>query len=87
MMESIDIRRPIQPKSRDFWDQFRLFIRNKGLAYATEKTYCLWVRRFVRFHKYQSPKQLRADDVAVFLTYLANDRFCSPNTQSTASCL
>ncbi|AJQ92098.1 site-specific integrase [Gynuella sunshinyii] len=78
-MKNIEVLKPIQPDSRNFRDQFRLFVRNRGLVYAIEKTYCLWVKRFIRFHKYQSPEQLRIDDAAAFLTHLANDRFCSPN--------
>lgn len=34
-----DIPKPLPSEPRRFMDQFRLFIRSKGLAYRTEKTY------------------------------------------------
>ncbi|WP_230390729.1 phage integrase N-terminal SAM-like domain-containing protein [Reinekea sp. G2M2-21] len=54
----IDIRTALPEKPKGFLDQFRVFIRSRGLAYATEKTYLLWAKRFVRFSKYQYPKTL-----------------------------
>jgi len=80
----IDIRTPISPKSAGFIDQLKGFIRNRGLAYSTEKTYIEWVRRFIKFSGYQSPKQLNVLDIEVFLNHLAQNQFCSPNTQATA---
>ncbi len=69
---------------RAFFDRFKLFIRQEGLAYSTEKTYCMWVRQFIRFNKYKSMDEFRLLHVNVFLNDLANTRYCSPNTQRTA---
>ena len=82
--ELIDIRTALPEKPKGFLDQFRVFIRSRGLAYATEKTYLLWAKRFIKFSKYQSPKDFRLQDIDTFLNYLAQQRFCSPNTQATA---
>lgn len=83
-MENIDTRHSINTKSLKFNDRFRLFIRQKGLAYATEKTYCLWVKRFVKYSQYNNESAFSQCDVAPFLNYLANERYCSVNTQRTA---
>jgi integron integrase len=80
----MDIRSTIDPTSKRFFDQYRLYIRQQGLAFATEKTYCSWARRFIRFSKYESMSELKLSDVNAFLNDLANSRFCSPNTQRTA---
>jgi hypothetical protein len=40
-MQTIDTRKTINPKSPRFFDQFKLFIRHKGLSYSTEKTILL----------------------------------------------
>ncbi|TVP54290.1 MAG: integron integrase [Halomonadaceae bacterium] len=80
----MDIPAPISSSSNRFFDRFRSYIRTRGLAYRTEKTYCLWVRRFILFNQYQSPTQLHSGDIAPFLTYLATDRQCAVNTQKTA---
>lgn len=81
--ETIDVRAALPAKPVSFLDQFRVFIRSKGLAYTTEKTYVLWARKFINYSKYQSPKDFRLPDVEVYLNHLAQQRFCSPNTQTT----
>ena len=43
--EPIDIRTALPGKPKGFLDQFRVFIRSRGLAYAPEKTYLLWAKR------------------------------------------
>ncbi|EAR09542.1 site-specific integrase [Reinekea blandensis] len=83
-MGNIDTRYTIDIKSLRFNDRFRLFIRSKGLANATEKTYCLWIRRFINQNRYLSEQNFDQHDVAPFLNYLANERYCSVNTQRTA---
>ena len=80
----IDTRVSIDSNKADFYDRLRLFIRAKGLSYATEKTYLEWIRRFVSFGRYTSTKQLQLSDVEVFLNHLANNKYCSPSTQATA---
>ena len=82
--EPIDNRTALPEMPKGFLDQFRVFIRSRGLAYTTEKTNLIWAKRFFRFSKYQSPKDFRLQDIDTFLNYLAQQRFCSPNTQATA---
>lgn len=67
-----------------FMKRVREVIRVRQLAYATEKTYCYWIRFFIRYRRYNSPSDIRAEDVTPFLTYLAVSRHVSPNTQNQA---
>ncbi len=80
----MDVRAPIPATSDRFMDRFRRHIRARNLAFKTEKTYCFWVRRFIRFHGYQRESQLQPDDIPAFLSHLAVDKACSVNTQRTA---
>lgn len=79
-----DIRPSIPQSPKKFLDQVRLRIRQVGLAYMTEKTYILWIRRFINFHKQRHPSHMGAKEVTEFLTYLGVQRHCSVNTQKTA---
>jgi hypothetical protein len=67
-----------------FTDRFRIFIRSRHLAYRTEKTYCHWAVRFLRYCGYQNEKQMVVADIAPFLTHLSVERQVSINTQKTA---
>jgi integron integrase len=82
--KQLDIRYAINTGSPRFFDKLRLFIRQRGLAYSTEKTYCLWIRRFILFNRYGSEAAFRTQDIGSFLSHLSNNRHCSPNTQRTA---
>ena len=79
-----DIPVPIDPESTRFIPRLRLFIRQKGLAYSTEKTYIQWILHYIRFHKMRHPKDMGPTEVDEFLTYLALQRNVSPATQKNA---
>ncbi|KZZ35373.1 integron integrase, partial [Oleiphilus sp. HI0086] len=79
-----DIPLPLPKKPVRFIDQFRAFIRSKQMAYKTEKTYCHWVIRFIRFHNKRHPKEMGAVEVDQFLSSLALDQSAGVNTQKTA---
>jgi integron integrase len=83
-MHVIDTRNTINRASVGFKDRYRLFIRSKGLAYATEKTYCHWAARFIRQMRYKNEGDLCVDHINYFLSELSNTRGCSINTQRTA---
>lgn len=76
-----DVRRPIDPNSGRFMDQFKMHMRARNLAYSTEKAYCYWVLRFIRYHNKQHPNTLGSADISNFLSHLANLRRCSKSTQ------
>lgn len=81
-MDDIPIPLPTHPSR--FMDCFRAFIRSRHLAYKTEKTYCFWVKDFIRFNGMQRPEELGKTQVDEWLGYLANRRAVSVNTQKTA---
>ncbi len=79
-----DIRHNLPPQPVKFMDRFRVFIRSKQMAYTTEKTYCVWVVDFIRFHRMKHPKDMGGLHVDEYLSYLAVKRNLSANSQKTA---
>jgi site-specific recombinase XerD len=79
-----DVRTTLSEQPTRFMDQFRTFIRAQNLAFATEKTYVLWVKSYIRFHNMRHPKDMGVTEVESYLTYLAVHRTVSINTQRTA---
>lgn len=67
-----------------FLNQIRQNIRMRGYSMRTEKTYLYWIRDYIRFHHLQHPKDLAAEHVVSFLSYLANRRDVAINTQKSA---
>jgi integron integrase len=65
-------------------EQVRQTARTKHYSYRTEQTYVEWIKRFIFFHNKQHPKDLGADEVHAFITYLANERHVSASTQNQA---
>jgi integrase len=81
-MDDIPLKLPPHPVR--FFDQLREHMRTQGLAYRTEQTYCLWIKRFILFHQKQHPKNLSEIHIEAFLTHLSVNRHCSVNTQKIA---
>jgi integron integrase len=50
----------------------------------TEKSYCHWIRSFIRFHKYKHPMDMGAPEISQYLTWLAVERKVSASTQNLA---
>lgn len=65
-------------------DQVRNTLRRKHYAYQTEKRYLHWIRRFLRFHNLQHPRNLGKREVEAFLTHLAVDEHVAASTQNQA---
>ena len=68
-------------------DEMRTKLRREGYAYATEKSYCDWVKRFVRFHHFQDREAMLQDSaskVEAFLSDLAVRQNVAPSTQNQA---
>ena len=79
-----DVPVPVSPASERFLDQIRLFMRSRNMAWATEKTYVSWIRRYILFHDKRHPKDMGAAEIETYLAYLANQRGVSPGTQAVA---
>jgi integron integrase len=57
-------------------------MRERQLAYATEKTYLYWIRGFIRFHKLRHPQEMGGPEVDAYLSWLALHKQVSPATQA-----
>lgn len=65
-------------------EQVRREIRLRGYSLRTEKTYIVWIKRYIHFHRLSHPATMGPDEVKEFLSWLANDRHVAINTQKTA---
>ena len=65
-------------------DCLREEIRVRHYSIRTETAYVDWARRFILFHGKRHPRDLGAEGVAAFLTYLAAERNVSAATQNQA---
>ena len=66
-------------------DQVRETLRYYHYAIRTEQTYCLWIRRFLKFYDYKKhPRDLMAKDVERFLSHMATTDNVAASTQRQA---
>ena len=79
-----DIPHALPNKPVRFMDKLRNFIRVKNLAYKTEKTYCHWIKRYIKFHNLKNPKEMSEEHVEQFLHHLAVVDEVSTSTQKLA---
>lgn len=73
-------------KDRKLLDEVRAFMRLHRYSIHTERTYCDWIKHYVRYHQMKSRQDLSNGEVKIeaFLTYLAMERTVSPSTQNQA---
>lgn len=64
--------------------QMRVALRSRHYSRRTEQAYCLWVRRFIRFHGIRHPADMAEPEINAFLTHLAVDEHVSASTQTQA---
>lgn len=67
-----------------FLETVREDMRLRGYSISTEKTYLLWIRRFIYFTGNEHPSNVDLSQIEKYLTYLAVERQVSVNTQKTA---
>ena len=79
-----DSRAPLPPNSTKFMPKLRTFIRARNLAYKTEKTYCQWIKRYIKYHHLQHPHEMDGRHVEQFLHHLSVVEGVSISTQRTA---
>ena len=72
---------PAKPK---LMDRLRRELRARHYSRRTEQAYCLWVRRYLRFHGMRHPSELGEPEVNAFLTHLAVEGHVSASTQTQA---
>ncbi len=69
-----------------FLESIQHVMRTKHYAIQTEKTYLLWIKRFILFNQKRHPKDLGEQEVTQFLTHLAVNREVTSSTQNLALC-
>ncbi|MDI4637468.1 integron integrase [Halomonas sp. BMC7] len=59
-------------------------MRVKRYSPRTEKTYCYWIRHFIRYHGVRQTASMGAPELKAFLEYLAVERHVAAATQNQA---
>ena len=67
-----------------FIESVREAIRLRGYSLRTEKTYIYWIKQYIRFIGKKHPSGFGADEVTAYLSWLANERRVTVNTQKVA---
>lgn len=65
-------------------DRVKATMRVKRYSPRTEKTYCYWIRYFIRFHGIRHPASMGCPEVRAFLEHLAVERQVAAATQNQA---
>lgn len=73
-------------KPRTLLEAVRDAIRVKHYSYKTEKSYINWIKRYIRFHNWQHPRNMGGPEIEVFLTHLAVTKKVAASTQNQALC-
>ncbi len=55
-------------------ERVKAILRVKLYSLRTEKTYCYWIRFFIRFHNVRRPATMTGHEVRQFLECLAIER-------------
>ncbi len=71
-------------RPRKVLEQVSDALRVKHYSYQTEKSYLLWIHRFILFHNKRHPKEMSGEEINAFLTYLAVDEKVAASTQNQA---
>ena len=83
-MAAIVPLRPSVDKPKRLLDQVRDVMRLKHYSLRTERSYCDWIERFIRFHRMRHPREMSEAEVSAFLTHLARDGQVAASTQNQA---
>ena len=75
---------PAPGKKKKLLEQMRDVMRLKHYSIRTERAYCDWVERFIRYHRMRHPGEMREAEVTEFLTHLARDGQVAASTQNQA---
>jgi hypothetical protein len=66
-------------------DQVRQVLRYHHYSYRTEKTYCNWIIRFLKFYHLKiHPKEMGKNEIEAYLSHLATKANVSASTQKQA---
>ena len=79
----MSINTPI-PRPRKLLEQVSDALQVKHYSYQTEKSYLLWIRRYILFHNKRHPKEMGGEEINAFLTHLAVEGKVAASTQNQA---
>lgn len=65
-------------------ERVREVIRYKHYSLRTEQAYVQWIKRYLAFHGRRHPREMGADEVRVFLTYVASQLKVAASTHNQA---
>ena len=66
-------------------DQVRQVLQHYNYSYNTEKIYCGWIIKYIKFfNSHQYTPDMEGKEIEVFLNHLATKKKASPNTQKQA---
>ena len=69
-------------KPKRLLEQVRDVMRLKHYSLRTERSYCDWIERFIRFHAMRHPQEMGEAEVSAFLTHLAREGQVAASTQN-----
>ena len=75
---------PHPPQKPRLLDRLRQALRSRHYSRRTERTYVMWVRRFIHFHNVRHPGEMAEPEINAFLTHLAVKEKVSASTQNQA---
>ncbi len=64
---------PSADKPKKLLDSVRDMMRLKRYSLRTERTYCDWIKRYIRYHGTRHPREMAEEEMTDFLTYLARE--------------
>ena len=82
----MDIKKKFKPDpDLKLMEQIQQVLRYHHYAYRTEKTYCDWIVRYIKFHKCKThPQNMGKAEIEAFLSHLATEENVSASTQRQA---
>lgn len=79
-----DVQNTATRRPGDLKAQYRAVMRRNHYSRRTEKTYWYWIVSFIRYNNHAHPLDLGEQEVALFLSWLADKRDVTANTQKLA---
>ena len=85
-MQEYHMSTPDTSKNRKLLDEVRDVMRLHHYSIHTERTYCDWIKRYIRYHSMTCRQDLIDGEAKIeaFLTHLAVDKTVAPSTQNQA---
>ena len=76
----------MEPSARpgQLMSELRASLRSRHYSRRTETAYCLWVTRYIRFHRLRHPAEMGEAEINAYLTHLAVEEHVSASTQTQA---